>query len=146
MGAAFGKGLTLKMGQTHVHKYLRPLLERIEDGEIDPSFIITHRVALGAPRVYRMFNKKEDCCISGDEAGSGSRTAVTLHLAPRLTIAAGAAARGPHGAPLIWTEGSMAAWRPLPAHAPGCDGDLALTHRLGPGLGRRQLMWKSEHV
>ena len=46
IGAAFGKGLTLKMGQTHVHKYLGPLLERIERGEIDPSFVITHRFRL----------------------------------------------------------------------------------------------------
>ena len=43
IGAAFAKGLTLKMGQTHVQRYLRPLLERIERGEIDPSFVITHR-------------------------------------------------------------------------------------------------------
>ena len=44
LGAAFAKGLTLKMGQTHMHKYMPLLLERIERGEIDPSFIITHRV------------------------------------------------------------------------------------------------------
>ena len=44
LGAAFAKGLTLKMGQTHVHNYMPLLLERIERGEIDPSFIITHRV------------------------------------------------------------------------------------------------------
>ena len=44
LGAAFAKGLTLKMGQTHMHKYMPILLERIERGEIDPSFIITHRV------------------------------------------------------------------------------------------------------
>jgi threonine dehydrogenase-like Zn-dependent dehydrogenase len=53
-GTAFGKGLTLKMGQTHVHKYTAQLLERIERGEIDPSFIITHRVTLDdAPDMYR---------------------------------------------------------------------------------------------
>src|SRR6266508_520654 len=45
-GAAFNKGLTFKMGQTHVHKYLGPLLERIQRGEIDPSFVITHRLRL----------------------------------------------------------------------------------------------------
>ena len=44
LGAAFAKGLTLKMGQTHMHKYMPLLLERIERGEIDPSFIITHRI------------------------------------------------------------------------------------------------------
>ena len=47
LGAAFAKGLTLKMGQTHMHKYLPGLLARIERGEIDPSFIITHRVGSG---------------------------------------------------------------------------------------------------
>ena len=46
LGAAFAKGLTLKMGQTHVHKYMPMLLERIERGEIDPSFIVTHQVSL----------------------------------------------------------------------------------------------------
>jgi threonine dehydrogenase-like Zn-dependent dehydrogenase len=64
IGAAFGKGLTLKMGQTHVQKYLRPLLNRVEAGEIDPSFVITHRLPLEeAPRAYEMFNNKEDGCI-----------------------------------------------------------------------------------
>src|SRR5205823_5136838 len=63
-GAAFSKGLTFKMGQTHMHKYMRPLLERIERGEIDPSFIITHRVRLGdGPRMYDVFKRKEDDCV-----------------------------------------------------------------------------------
>jgi threonine dehydrogenase-like Zn-dependent dehydrogenase len=63
-GTAFGKGLTLKMGQTHVHKYAPQLLERIERGEIDPSFIITHRMTLkDAPEMYRAFRDKEDDCI-----------------------------------------------------------------------------------
>ena len=62
-GAAFGKGLTFKMGQTHVHRYLRPLLERIERGEIDPSAIITHRCKLDeAPQAYAMFQKHADAC------------------------------------------------------------------------------------
>jgi threonine dehydrogenase-like Zn-dependent dehydrogenase len=52
------------MGQTHMHRYLQPLLERIERGEIDPSFIITHRVSLEElPDAYRMFNAKSDGCI-----------------------------------------------------------------------------------
>jgi threonine dehydrogenase-like Zn-dependent dehydrogenase len=52
------------MGQTHVQKYTRPLLERIQGGEIDPSFIISHRVTLDeAPEMYRMFRDKEDNCI-----------------------------------------------------------------------------------
>jgi threonine dehydrogenase-like Zn-dependent dehydrogenase len=63
-GAAFAKGLTFKMGQTHVHKYLRPLLARIESGEIDPSFVITHRVRLSdAPQMYEVFKHKQDNCI-----------------------------------------------------------------------------------
>jgi threonine dehydrogenase-like Zn-dependent dehydrogenase len=63
-GAAFDKGLTLKMGQTHVHKYLRPLLERIQNGEIDPSFVITHRMRLeDAPEAYKIFRDKQDDCI-----------------------------------------------------------------------------------
>jgi threonine dehydrogenase-like Zn-dependent dehydrogenase len=64
MGAAFAKGLTLKMGQTHVQRYIRPLLQKIEAGEIDPSYIITHRISLDeAPRGYEIFNNKEDSCI-----------------------------------------------------------------------------------
>jgi len=60
-GAAFGKGLTMKMGQTHVHKYLRPLLQRIEDGQIDPTFVISHRMSLEeAPGAYEKFGKRED--------------------------------------------------------------------------------------
>ena len=63
-GAAFGKGLTFKMGQTHVQKYMRPLLARIERGEIDPSFVVTHRLSLDdAPQAYRMFRDKADNCI-----------------------------------------------------------------------------------
>ena len=63
-GPAFNKGLTFKMGQTHVHRYLRPLLERVEKGEIDPSFIITHRMRLDeAPAGYETFKHKQDNCI-----------------------------------------------------------------------------------
>jgi threonine dehydrogenase-like Zn-dependent dehydrogenase len=63
-GAAFAKGLTFKMGQTHVQKYLRPLLEIIERGEIDPSFVITHRLRLEeAPQGYDIFKHKQDECI-----------------------------------------------------------------------------------
>ncbi|MBV9470159.1 MAG: glutathione-dependent formaldehyde dehydrogenase [Abitibacteriaceae bacterium] len=63
-GAAFGKGLTMKMGQTHVHKYLPPLLEHIEKGDIDPSFIITHRLHLeDAPQAYETFKHKRDNCL-----------------------------------------------------------------------------------
>jgi threonine dehydrogenase-like Zn-dependent dehydrogenase len=63
-GAAFAKGLTFKMGQTHVHRYLRPLLNRIREGTIDPSFVITHRFDLDeAPHAYNIFKQKEDGCI-----------------------------------------------------------------------------------
>ncbi len=63
-GAAFAKGLTFKMGQTHMHRYLRPLLNKIVEGEIDPSFVITHRLNLDdAPHAYDIFKHKEDHCI-----------------------------------------------------------------------------------
>lgn len=64
LGAAFNKGLTMKMGQTHVHRYLRPLLDRVQKGEIDPSFVITHRMKLDeAPQAYEIFKQKKDNCI-----------------------------------------------------------------------------------
>jgi threonine dehydrogenase-like Zn-dependent dehydrogenase len=62
-GAAFAKGLTFRMGQTHVHRYLRPLLDRIHAGDIDPEFVVSHRLPLSrAPQAYRMFNDKTDDC------------------------------------------------------------------------------------
>ncbi|HEY1242296.1 MAG TPA: zinc-dependent alcohol dehydrogenase [Bryobacteraceae bacterium] len=64
IGSAFAKGLTLRMGQTHMKRYMKPLLDRIERGEIDPSFVITHRVRIDdAPRMYSTFQKHEDNCI-----------------------------------------------------------------------------------
>jgi threonine dehydrogenase-like Zn-dependent dehydrogenase len=63
-GAAMNKGLTFKMGQTHMHRYMKPLLARIEKGEIDPSGIITHRAKLAdAPALYKTFRDKQDGCI-----------------------------------------------------------------------------------
>ena len=63
-GAAFAKGLKIFMGQTHVHRYLRPLLDRIENGQIDPRFIITHSGSLDdAPDFYRIFREKQQGCI-----------------------------------------------------------------------------------
>ena len=63
-GAAMNKGLTMKMGQTNVQKYLEPLLSKVEAGEIDPSFVITHRVKLeDAPKAYKTFRDKEEGCI-----------------------------------------------------------------------------------
>ncbi len=56
--------LTLKSGQTHVQRYTRPLLDRIQKGDVDPSFIITHTMSLDdAPEGYEMFLNKEDECL-----------------------------------------------------------------------------------
>ncbi len=64
MGAAMNKGLTFKMGQTHVQRYMQPLLDKITAGEIDPSFLITHTEPLeNAPAMYKKFRDKEDGCI-----------------------------------------------------------------------------------
>ncbi|WP_013322445.1 zinc-dependent alcohol dehydrogenase [Gloeothece verrucosa] len=64
MGAAMNKALTFKTGQTHVHRYMGRLLERIQNGEIDPSFVITHRLKLeDAPTGYDIFKHKKDNCI-----------------------------------------------------------------------------------
>ncbi|MET0656688.1 MAG: zinc-dependent alcohol dehydrogenase [Steroidobacteraceae bacterium] len=63
-GASVNKALTIKTGQTHVQRYMRPLLERIANGEIDPTFIITHQLPLeDAPNAYRMFRDKTDECV-----------------------------------------------------------------------------------
>ena len=63
-GSIMNRALTIKTGQTHVQRYMRPLLERIERGEIDPSFVITHRLRLDeAPRGYETFLHKQDECI-----------------------------------------------------------------------------------
>ena len=64
LGAAMNRSLTIRSGQTHVQRYMRKLLERIEKGEIDPTFIVTHRMKLDdAPEAYRMFRDKQDECI-----------------------------------------------------------------------------------
>jgi threonine dehydrogenase-like Zn-dependent dehydrogenase len=63
-GGPMNKGLTIKMGQTHVQRYGKKLLAKIEAGEIDPSFVITHRLPLEkAPEAYKTFRDKEDGCI-----------------------------------------------------------------------------------
>ena len=63
-GAAMNKGLTFRMGQTHTQRYLAPLLEMVEKGEIDPSFVITHRASLEeGPELYKTFRDKKDGCI-----------------------------------------------------------------------------------
>ncbi len=64
LGAAFSKGLTFKMGQTHVHKYLAKLLGHIQNQDIDPSFVITHRMRLEeAPLGYSTFHNDPQECI-----------------------------------------------------------------------------------
>jgi threonine dehydrogenase-like Zn-dependent dehydrogenase len=63
MGAAFAKGLTLKMGQTHAPRYMNDLMQRVLLNEIDPSFVISHRTTLeDASGAYDMFNRKMDAC------------------------------------------------------------------------------------
>jgi threonine dehydrogenase-like Zn-dependent dehydrogenase len=63
-GAAMNKGLTFRMGQTHVNRWTEDLLRRIQDGQIDPSFVITHTVGLEeGPEYYETFANKEDSCI-----------------------------------------------------------------------------------
>jgi threonine dehydrogenase-like Zn-dependent dehydrogenase len=63
MGAVMNKALTLKSGQTHVHRYMRPLLERVQRGEIDPSFVISHHLPLDeAPHGYTIFRDKRENC------------------------------------------------------------------------------------
>ena len=63
-GASMNKGLTWKMGQTHVKRWTDDLLNRIQEGQIDPSFVITHTVSLeDGPAMYKTFRDKEDGCI-----------------------------------------------------------------------------------
>jgi threonine dehydrogenase-like Zn-dependent dehydrogenase len=63
-GAAMNKGITIKTGQTHVHRYLAPLLQMIKDGKLDASFVITHRLSLeDGPGAYATFRDKRDSCI-----------------------------------------------------------------------------------
>ena len=64
MGSFMNRSLTMKTGQTHVQRYLQPLMERIQKGEIDPRFIITHRMKLSdAPQGYEIFKHKQDDCM-----------------------------------------------------------------------------------
>ena len=63
MNAVMNRSLTIKTGQCHVHRYMQPLLDRIQRGEIDPTFVITHRMPLTeAARGYEIFLNKEDNC------------------------------------------------------------------------------------
>ena len=78
LGAFMNKGLTMKTGQTHMMRYMQPLLERIEKGEIDPSFVVSHRVPIDrAPEMYKKFRDKQDHCtkVVLDPWANGARAA-----------------------------------------------------------------------
>jgi threonine dehydrogenase-like Zn-dependent dehydrogenase len=63
-GLAMNKGITFRMGQTNVHRWTDDLLRRIEEGQIDPSFVVTHVVSLAdGPEMYQTFRDKQDSCI-----------------------------------------------------------------------------------
>ncbi|HEY0551856.1 MAG TPA: zinc-dependent alcohol dehydrogenase, partial [Verrucomicrobiae bacterium] len=63
-GSIMNRSITIKSGQTHVQRYMRPLLERIHKGDIDPSFVVTHTMRLeDAPQGFKLFNEKRDECI-----------------------------------------------------------------------------------
>ena len=63
MGAVMNRSLSIRTGQCHVQRYMRPLLDRIQNREIDPSFVITHQMRLDeAPLGYDIFNRKMDGC------------------------------------------------------------------------------------
>ena len=64
MGSLMNRGITLRTGQSHPQRYFPKLLELIQTGKLDPSFIITHRPRLDeAPEMYKIFNDKEDGCL-----------------------------------------------------------------------------------
>lgn len=78
MGAFMNKGLVMKTGQTHMMRFMKPLLERIERGDIDPSFVISHRVPIDqAPQMYKTFRDKQDNCtkVVLDPWADGARAA-----------------------------------------------------------------------
>lgn len=63
IGAIMNRSLTIKTGQCHVHRYMRPLLDRIRNGDIDPTIIVTHHLGLDqAPHGYEIFKHKQDGC------------------------------------------------------------------------------------
>jgi threonine dehydrogenase-like Zn-dependent dehydrogenase len=64
IGAVMNRGLTIRSGQCHVHRYLRPLLERVQNGDVDPSFVVTHTLSLDdAPQGYETFKQKHEDCV-----------------------------------------------------------------------------------
>ena len=84
LGTIFEKGLQLRTGQTHTHRYMRPLLERIRRGEIDPSFIITHRGTLDdSPKFYKLMAKHEDRFVKSFLRPSALKQGEIGHYAAR---------------------------------------------------------------
>jgi len=82
IGVAFGKGLTFKMGQTHVHNYVHKLFDIILSGKVDPTFLITHRLTLDdASEAYKMFRDKTNHCIKVvfNPDGSERRSNIVVH-------------------------------------------------------------------
>jgi threonine dehydrogenase-like Zn-dependent dehydrogenase len=84
MGSVMNRSLTIKTGQAHVQRYMRPLLQMIENGDIDPTFVVTHVLSLDdAPRGYDMFKNKKDNCIKvvlkPDMNGHASTKGETIH-------------------------------------------------------------------
>ena len=81
MGPLMNKGLTMKTGQTHVHRYMKKLMRLIEDGKIDPSAIITHRTAdlTEGPDLYKAFRDKQDGCIKVVMFPHGNPVKATKH-------------------------------------------------------------------
>jgi threonine dehydrogenase-like Zn-dependent dehydrogenase len=82
IGVAFGKGLTFKMGQTHVHNYVNKLFDLIRDKKVDPTFLITHRLSLDdAPDAYKMFRDRSNDCIKVvfNPDGSERRSHMIVH-------------------------------------------------------------------
>jgi threonine dehydrogenase-like Zn-dependent dehydrogenase len=79
MGAFMNKGLTVKTGQTHVHKYMEKLMRLIEEGKIDPTVVISHRTAdLGdGPTLYKTFREKKDGCVKVVMFPHASNTSAT---------------------------------------------------------------------
>jgi threonine dehydrogenase-like Zn-dependent dehydrogenase len=78
LGALMNKGLTIKTGQTHMMRYMKPLLERVQNGDIDPSFVISHRLPIDrGPEAYKMFRDKQDHCtkVVLDPWADGARAA-----------------------------------------------------------------------
>jgi threonine dehydrogenase-like Zn-dependent dehydrogenase len=64
MGGVMQRALTIRSGQTHMQRYMRPLLQRVQNGEIDPSFVVTHSMGLDeAPQAYELFKNKQDGCV-----------------------------------------------------------------------------------